>query len=234
MKTETYYSWECPPRILRQGKWLDYNVDLEKIFQNKKIDKFTELPKVIEFQKIEKEFLKSIKNQKYYKLIADTNAYYLSTATLNFISKEKLQESFNKFKILIQEKCDKIYGKGKVKVILFTDLIKDNLDEYEKIFFDSIDKIESLVSKTDIQKVEDYLKEHIGIEKENILKDFTKKVLASYIAEGVVIPKILKNPVWINFDEPSSLTNVTNTLNNGIKIKFFKKNFPNKIGLKKN
>ena len=209
---KTFYSWECPPRKLTEEKWLNFEVDLDKVFSGIKLDEFTELPKIIEFGDIEKNLLKKI-DQTYYKIIADTNAYYLSPETIKKCGEKRIKTIFNRFKRTIQKECNEKYGIDKVKVVLFTEIIKDYKEEYEKTFFNVLNSVNRYISQQEFSEIEKYLKEHVGFKKQKELEKFTKKVIASYIAEGTIIPKIFHNPVWINFDEPEILVNITNKCN---------------------
>jgi len=200
---KTYYSWECPPRKLVDGV-LDFDVDLDEIFVGKKLDKFTELPKVIEFKEIEKDFV----GDNYYKIIADTN--------LLILSQESKKVSFKLFKEKLQAESDKLYGKGKVKVVLFSELI--DFEEYNKLFFSFFESFWDLVSLQDFFLIKKYLREHVGLDNSLKTDEFCKKVIVSYIVEGILIPKVFDSPVWINFDEPEVLANMSNKICNKIEI----------------
>ena len=217
---KTYYSWECPPRTLMEGKWLDFGVDLDKVFRGEKIDKFTELPKFLEFCQEESKVLKQL-DQIYYKIVADTNAYYLSPETVIKYGKKRIENIFQCFKRKVEQACLKRYGVGKVKVVLFTELIKDYKEIYEVIFTTVVASIFSYVSTKEFRDIKDYLKEHVGFLEGEALNRFATRVIASYIAEGVVIPKVFTGPIWVNYDEPPCLAKMTNRLN-GKKIRIIK------------
>ena len=195
---------------------LDFRVDLNKIFNGIKADSFTELPKIIEFKDIESKILTYIEGNDYYKIIADTNAYSLSPESLRLIGLENVKKIFKQFKEEIQKRCDIFYGVGRVKVVLFTDLIKNYKKVYKNLFKYYINEIDKLASKKELIDIGNYLKKHIGL-KENI-EEFTKKVICSYIVEGILIPLVLPNPIWINFDEPEVLAKFTNRIDNQVKI----------------
>ena len=213
---KTYYSWECPPRVLAEGKILDFRVNLDQIFKGIKTDSFTELPKIIEFRDIEEKILANLGENEYCKIIADTNAYSLSPESIKLIGEEEIRKIFKQFREEIKIRCDEFYGFGKVKVVLFTDLIKDYLDEYKILLAEYSNKIEQLATKEELEGVKNHLKEHVGM-KEG-LEEFTKKVICSYIVEGIIIPRVLQNPIWINFDEPQVLANFTNRISKEVKI----------------
>jgi|SRR3989344_8498603 len=222
---KTYYSWECPPRALAEGNWLNFEVDLNKVFQGEKLDQFTELPKCLEFAQEERDILKQINleqtNSVYYKIVADTNAYYLSPETVMKYGKKRIKELFLSFKRKIEQECEKKYGSGKVKIVLFTELIRDYKEIYEKTFTMIVASVLAYVSQDEFQSIKQYLQEHIGFKDGMELDQFTTRVIASYIAEGVVIPQIFTDPIWINYDEPPCLSAMTNRLN-GKKVKIIK------------
>ena len=219
MIQKTYYSWECPPRILSDRDVLDFRIDFDKVFKGIKVDSFTELPKIIEFKDIEKNFLKNIvKSNSYYKIIADTNAYSLSPESMRLIGKNNLKDIFCIFRDKIQKICDYQYGLGKVKVVLFTNLIKDYTKSYNELFLEYSQKINDLVKDKEFDEIKKYLKKHVGIKNGKKLDEFTKNAIASYIVEGVIIPKVFSSPIWFNFDEPEVLANFTNRISKKVKI----------------
>ncbi|MDP3918524.1 MAG: hypothetical protein Q8Q35_01285 [Nanoarchaeota archaeon] len=196
------YSWECPPRVIDEGGVLNFNVDLKKIFQGERIDKFTELPKIIEFREVERKYV----GDEYYKIIADGNAYFLSPKSV--VKYGSVSKTFSEFRDIVQRKCDEEYGENKVKVVLFTELIKEYLPLYFSLFLAYSEMVEELVSKEQYEAVREYLEMHVG----KIDETFVKRVIVSYIIEGVIIPKIFENPVWINFDEPRVLAEMSNLI----------------------
>ena len=212
----TFYSWECPPRKLIEGRVLDFEVNTDDIFMGQKCDLFTELPKIVEFVNIEKTFFNF--NFSYYKIIADTNAYYLSPESISLNGEDRLRDIFVNFKDRIQKLSDSIYGVGKVKVLLFTELISEYRTEYNELFLEVLNKIEDYYSVDEFEKIKQYLISHVGFNEGENLVLFTQKVIASYIVEGMIIPKVLNNPIWINFDEPEILANMTNRIINKIQI----------------
>jgi len=160
-------------------------------------------------------------NSVYYKIVADTNAYYLSPETVMKYGKKRIKELFLSFKRKIEQECEKKYGSGKVKIVLFTELIRDYKEIYEKTFTMIVASVLAYVSQDEFQSIKQYLQEHIGFKDGMELDQFTTRVIASYIAEGVVIPQIFTDPIWINYDEPPCLSAMTNRLN-GKKVKIIK------------
>ncbi|MBT4174331.1 hypothetical protein HOC80_03870 [archaeon] len=184
-----YFSWECPPRVLKNGK-LDFDVDLAKIFNGERLDEFTELPKFIEFKEIEEKFV----GKNYVKIIADTNASIL--AKQNF--------SFKKYKEELQRRC-------KSKVVLFSEIV--DMNQYKKKFELVYRDFWDHVSLKEFLEIKSYLKEHVGLDDD----DFVRRVIVSYIVEGFLIPY----DVWVNFDEPKVLAEMTNRIEKRIKILYF-------------
>ncbi len=221
MAVTTFFSWECPPRKLvsRNGQiFVDFDLDLEKTLNGEKIDKFTELPKVFEFGKIEGALLKKLDSIKglrynYFKLIADTNAYYLYPNRIN--SRTDLVRIFTQLKNKIQETCDRNYGSKEVNVILYTDLQKKFKKDYELVF-NKFYRNSSSLKKQTFDSICKYLELHVGLPKgSKELTDLAKRMIGSYAAEGVVFEllntcRYFTNPVWINFDEPDLCCELTN------------------------
>ena len=97
----TFFNWECPPRFLDNGA-VNYLVDLNKIFAGKKIDKYTELPRVVEQSRKEIRILNFLNSlgikYRFIKIIADSNAYYLTPGSLDKFSREKIIKVYLRFK----------------------------------------------------------------------------------------------------------------------------------------
>lgn len=221
-KAITFYNWECPPRILdkdKKGKiFLNFCVDLEKVFKGEKIDDYTETPRVVA-EKIKEtkilNFLKSLGLKfRFMKIIADTNAYYIMPESLKILGKEKIENTFMEFKKKIDAILKRDYKFIETESVMFTDLIKKYRNEYENAMLDALNDLCSdktgLIKSIIWQNQLKYIKRHLGFKdyqrKEMI--NFTKKTIATYGAEGVVFDLLSKtkrfsNCVWLNIEEPS-------------------------------
>lgn len=221
-KAITFYNWECPPRILDKDKngemFLNYCVDLKKVFRGEKIDEFTEMPRIVAEKRREIKMLKFLKSLglkfRFVKIIADTNAYYITPESLVILGKKEIKNTFFEFKGRIKEILKKDYKFIKPSVYLFTDLIKIYQKEYENAMVEVLDILNSknsdLIGVKIWKKQLKYLKRHLGF-KDNQKKEmieFTKKVIATYGAEGLIFERFsrtkkLSNCVWLNIEEPS-------------------------------
>lgn len=213
----SFFDWECPPRKLRIDKkgqiWFDFDLPLEKIVNGQKVDEFTELPKILTKEKETREIL-SIMEKNYsgtslIKLVADTNWLYLYPQTLKNIGKKRLKEIAKEFEFLLQKKSNEMFGRNKIRVINFTRLQEGFEKEYKLAFDEAIENYERIVPDKIKKRWENYLVIHVGLSKKerSYRKKLTKRVIASYAAEGIIFDlldkaKIMPNPVLINFDEP--------------------------------
>jgi len=213
----SFFDWECPPRRLKRDKdgqiWFDFNLPLEKIVEGKKVDEFTELPKLLTKERETKEILQIIEKMfnkaQFLKLVADTNWLYLYPETLERIGEKRLVSIAKQLERLLQKKADQIFGKDKVKIMNFTKLQKKFKREYEKAFNEVLDNFEEMVPCEIKNQWEVLLISHVGFsEKQRKYREaLAKRTVASYAAEGIVFAlldkaKILPNPVWISMDEP--------------------------------
>ena len=214
----TFYNWECPPRILKQDQlgsfYLDYCVDLDKIFRGEKLDYYTELPRVVEAQEKEKKILKFLNNLdlnfRFVKIVADTNAYYITPFSLKALGETKVKKTFLQF----QEKIKKATGSYPVKskVYLFTDLMGGYQKNYKSSFKKASRALESNISGLVPEKIWQeqlkYIKEHIGFEpfQKKQIEEFSKRTIATYAAEGTIFDLLSRtdyfsNCVWLNIEE---------------------------------
>lgn len=230
----TFYNWECPPRILdkdKKGKiFINYCVDLEKVFRGKKIDEYTEIPRVVKEKKREikiLEFLMSLGLKfRFVKIIADTNAYYITPRSCKILGKREVENTLLEFKRKIEKILRKDYRFIETKAFLFTILTKKYQKEYRNavmeilkilLFRNSYSEIikdhevedrarMSNLSAPDLIKPEiwrkelGYIKKHLGFKdyqrKEMI--DFTKRTIATYGAEGMVFDLLSKTKRFSN------------------------------------
>lgn len=215
-KAITFYNWECPPRFLDKDKnnveFVNYIVDLDSIFSMKKIDKYTEFPRVVEKNMQEKNILCKLKQLgikfRFIKLIADTNVKYLTTESQEIIGEKKIDNKFMEFKNKIRD-CLKSYP-----VVVETFLFSSLVSRYRKVYEESFIEIENdilegkfnIVSENIIKQQIRRTKKHIGFQDEKKQREFSVKTIASYGAEGMVFEKLAKtdyfsNCVWLNIEE---------------------------------
>lgn len=228
----TFYNWECPPRILdmdKKGKlFINYCVDLGKIFRGEKLDEYTEIPRIVKEKERENKtlgFLKSLGLKfRLVKVIADTNAYYITPYSLKVSGKKKIKKIFFRFKRKIEIMLKKDYSIAETKAYLFTTLIKEYQKEYEGTFSEALKILDSDVSKliklkTWNQQLQ-YIKRHLGFKEyqQREIIDFTKRTIATYAAEGIMFNLLAKtkkfsNCVWLNIEEVDQKTiEITNCL----------------------
>lgn len=228
----TFYNWECPPRILdvdEKGKtFVDYCVNLEKVFRGEKIDDYTEIPRIVEEKKKEIEILRFLKSLglkfRFIKLIADTNAYYITPYSLEVSGEEGIEETFLRFKRKIGTILKKDYKFIETKAYLFTTLLKEYRKEYENAFVEALKILDSDVSRlinlVTWNQQKRYIKGHLGFKEDQQKKiiDITKKTIATYGAEGAIFDLLSKtegfsNCTWINIEEANKRTiEITNCL----------------------
>jgi len=228
----TFYNWECPPRILDADKkgrlFINYCVNLEKIFRGETIDNFTEIPRVVKDKEREIDMLKFLKSLglkfRFIKLIADTNAYYITPYSLQVLGKEKIKKVFSDFKRKIEEMIRKDYKFVEINTFLFTNLTNKYQKEYENAVFKALDILDSDISKLIKPKTwnqqKEYIKGHLGFkeyQRKEII-DIAKRTIATYGAEGILFNLLSKtknfsNCVWMNIEEADQRTiAITNCL----------------------
>lgn len=223
-KVITFFNWECPPRFLENGQ-INYLVDLDKIFRGQKIDKFTEIPRVVEQQNKEIRILKYLNklklNYRFVKIVADTNADYLTPESIDMYGRDNVANSFNDFKNRIKTKLGGY--PAPVEIYFFTELMSDYVELYKKSFNQAYGLLKSgrnLVLKQALQQQIERTREHIGIEDPIQAKEFSIRTIATYAAEGVVFDmlsqtKNFSNCIWLNIEEVNDRTiQITNYLRN--------------------
>lgn len=236
-KLITFYNWECPPRFLDKNNeipFINYDVDLRKILAGKKVDKYTEIPRAVEKHDEEKNILKFLKNIglnfRFVKIIADTNASYLTPESQKIMNKALIQRRFNEFKKIIEDTTDDY--PTKTKVSFFTDLVGNNIGKYEEVFYNTLSALHknpnSLLDKIVIEKQLERTINHVGIDGKEWLESFTLKTIASYGAEGIIFDIISKrsstsNCVWLNIEEINERTII---ITNFIRKKYKISNLP--------
>ncbi|MEA3463798.1 MAG: hypothetical protein U9R14_01865, partial [Patescibacteria group bacterium] len=159
-------------------------------------------------------------NFRFVKLIADTNAYYLTPESLKILGKKKVIHKFVEFKKLIIKYTNQY--PADVDVYLFTDLIKNYKNIYDNFFNKTMfllqKKSEKIISNKILQQQFKRIKNHLGFKNKNEIKNFAIKTIASYAAEGVVFDKLAKsknfsNCIWLNIEEADQRTiEITNCL----------------------
>lgn len=223
----SFFDWECPPRQSRKNKdgsiWFDLDLDLEKVTAGRKLDQFTELPKIIT-RKTETELILKTINREFgqptlIKLVADTNWLYLYPESLKRIGRPRLREISERFEKLLQKKSNQLYGRGRIKMINFTKLQGKFKNEYEQAFAEVLVNFRRIVPEKIKTQWETRLTSHIGLteEQREERKNLSKRVIASYAAEGIAFDLLdksgkLPNPVWVSLDEPSFAGETTEIL----------------------
>lgn len=227
----SFYSWECPPRQIQTTKkyrrWVNFDIDLKSVVNGKKLDQFTELPRIITQPDKEKMFIESIININpkvtYTKIIADTNAPYLFVKSQKILGKERIRWLSREFKNLLEIKTTKLLGENKPNFSLYSSLQKGFKKDYE-MFFQFIYKSfagnnSPFVPREILIAWTECMVNHIGLTEEDKKErlDILKRVIASYAAEGMVfqllsIAKIMPNPVWVNWEEEPNLATTTQIL----------------------
>ncbi|MBI2514884.1 hypothetical protein HYV91_01695 [Candidatus Wolfebacteria bacterium] len=226
----TFYNWECPPRVLirdRQGRLLlNYLVDIDKVFRGEKIDKYTEIPRVVKDQNREIKILKLLNSLgikfRFVKIIADTNAYYITPNSLEALGEKNIRRSLSIFKRKIKEITDKAYS-VKPKVYLFTKLMSGFRSDYDTVFNESLKllaKPADLIRQKTWNEEINYLRRHIGFRnnQKDELVNFARRTIATYAAEGITFDLLSRteyfsNCVWLNIEEMSDrVVEITNCL----------------------
>lgn len=212
----TFYNWECPPRRISKAKngaeFIDYNINLKNIFAGKRMDVYTELPRVIERRMEEIKILTFLRELdfpcRFVKLVADTNAYYLTPESLRITGKENILKKFSEFKILITQQVSSYPLKTNVR--LFTELMSPFADTYKNVYGTSLKILrrepKSLLSKDLLREQKVRTRQHIGIKNQSWNVGFSFRTISTYAAEGVVLSllsdtKDFSNCVWLNNHE---------------------------------
>lgn len=227
----TFYSWECPPRQIQYDsegeRWVNFDIDIDLVVNGKKLDKYTELPRLTTQPEKEKWFINTIieANPKatYIKLIADTNGLYLYKRSREILGDKKIKDLAQKFQSLLILKANVLLPTNSPKIVLYSSLQKNFRPEYEMFFnlvFRGFDKKESeLVSNNIINYWADRINYHVGLTKKDRSEreDLLKRIIASYAAEGMLFQLfsqsgIMSNPVWVNWEERPESSRTTEIL----------------------
>jgi hypothetical protein len=215
-KPVTFYNWECPPRRISYTPngiaYLDYDLELEKVFRGEKFDRYTEIPRAVESSKSEAAILNFFKGLnfpfRFVKFIADTNFYYLTPQSLAIIGEDKAVAKFREFKKQI-ESATANYP-TEVEVRLFTKTLGKFSNVYRRVFVVSYKLLktdpEKILSEDTIIKQIGRTKKHVGIADEKWALDFSLRTIATYAAEGMTFSELsktkkLSNCVWLNNHE---------------------------------
>jgi len=218
----TFFNWECPPRFLDNGE-ISYLVDIKKIFRGEKIDEFTELPRVVVNKEREIRILNYLNslgiNYRFVKIIADTNAYYLTPEVLKKTGKNEIRKKFGEFKLAVENNLKKY--PAQCAVYLFSDLMSRYTKTYETAFYFALSRLRlgrKCVEKEIIEKQLKRTREHVGVKGEQKIEEFALRTIASYAAEGLVFRKLsstkyFSNCIWLNIEEADNRTiKITNLL----------------------
>lgn len=226
----SFYSWECPPRQIKidkkNGRWVNFDIDIKSIVEGKKLDEFTELPRLTSQWEKEKWFIETIVNQNpnatYTKIIADTNGLYLYTKSKDILGEKKIRLLSNKFRRYLESKSKELLDNNSPNLVLYTKFQGKFRSEYEMFFdlvYKSIGSEEEIVSKDLLDYWMDRMINHIGLTQKDkkYRLDILKRVIASYAAEGMVFEllnnlNILPNPVWVNWEEKPESAQTTELL----------------------
>jgi len=218
----TFFNWECPPRFLDNGQ-INYLIDLNQIFRGQKIDKFTEIPRVIAQRDKEIRILKFLNKlgikYRFVKIIADTNAIYLAPESITRYGRNKITRSFRRFREKIKISLKKY--PVRTEVYFFTDLINKYTRLYNRSFNKAYSLLEGgqgLVSNQILRQQLKRTREHVGIQDSTYANEFSIRTIATYAAEGMVFNKLsqtkqFSNCIWLNIEEVDNRTiTITNSL----------------------
>ncbi len=215
-----FFDWECPPRFInkKNGKeFVDFNVDYKMIFNKKKIDQFTEIPRTVSNKRAERNLIKKLKNIgiKFclVKFIADLN-YELFFGRRQTAKAEQAKLKFKEFKKCLE---DELKTRAvETKFFLFSDFLKENgaLLEYRNIYKKALRIRPTKLGKIWLAQIT-RTKNHLGLTNQKVIETISRRTIASYAAEGMIL-EILNQPfVWLNFAESDKRTIfITNLLRN--------------------
>jgi hypothetical protein len=230
-KPISFYGWECPPRQIQEdkkyGRWVNFDIDIKSVVQGKKLDKYTELPRLTAQWKQENWFIETLINKNpdvsYSKIIADTNGLYLYKKSRAILGEKKIRKLSKKFQVLLEKRSKKLLEKNSPPIILYSSLQKKFKTEYNMFFnlvYKSFDKkINQIVPQNIINYWMNRMVRHVGLtdkdRKERV--DILQRVIASYAAEGMLFvllnqDRIMPNPVWVNWEEKPESTKTTELL----------------------
>src|SRR4030042_2257512 len=200
-KPISFYSWECPPRQINvdkeNGRWVNFDIDITSVVEGKKLDRYTELPRITSQWKKEKWFIEIVNknpNCTYTKIIADTNALYIYQKSKEILGERKITYLSNKFKTHLERKSKKLLGPNTPKFMLYTSLQKKFKNEYD-IFFDLVyENIAEIIPKELLDYWMDRMIRHVGLLDNDISEriDTQKRIVASYASEGVLFELLNK------------------------------------------
>jgi hypothetical protein len=223
----TFYNWECPPRFLDKTsegqEFVNYDINLDKIFRGEALDSFTEIPRVVAERDDEIATLQWLNglgvSYRFVKIIADTNAVYLTPESLAILGEGRVRQKFREFASRIQERL--VDYPAKTDVRLFTDLIRPYQSLYDQSYQAARQMLgqnsSRLVDASVIKQQIERTLRHMGMRNSDSTRQFALNTIASYAAEGVVLDRlaeaILPNCVWLNNHEIDERTvAITNCL----------------------
>lgn len=218
-KPISFYNWECPPRQKakdKNGTWINFDIDIEAVVGGKKLDEFTEFPRLTSQVENERWFLELVNsraNTNYTKIIADTNALYINPKSIKILGDKKIAKLSLRFKKALEQTRNALLKAKSPKIILYTDLKKGFAKEYDLFFnliYQSFNNTGSPFVPNNIYKHwVNRVTEHVGLtEKEKAEKyDAVRRSISTYAAEGMIFnllnqSGLMPNPVWANFEEP--------------------------------
>ncbi len=227
----TFYSWECPPRQIKNdkkyGQYVNFDLDIASIVNNKKLDNYTELPRLTTQWQQEKWFIKTIVKPNlqasYLKIIADTNGLYLYPKSKKILGEKKIASLSLKFKLLLEKKSKTLLKAYSPPIYLYTYFQQKYKTEYETFFNLLINDFDRKQPQIIPQNIIDYwttrIPTHVGLSEKDQQEtaDLLKRVIASYATEGMLFEllnqsSLMPNPVWINWEEPPPSVQTTEIL----------------------
>lgn len=216
-----FFDWECPPRFVDKNKnkeFINYLVDLKPIFKKKKIDQYTEIPRILNnrITKTSKLFRKNNLQFNFLIFIADLNAELLTPFSNKILGKNTIKKNFQNFKKLLEQQTEQYYFP--IEVIFFSDFLKSNrlYGTYKKVYQKIL---KNLIADSKIKKIwQEQIQrteKHLGLTDKQQIKEIAQKTIASYAAEGLIfelLEKKSKNFVWFNTSETDNRTIIITNL----------------------
>lgn len=236
-KPVSFFSWECPPRKIivdnKNGRWVTFEVNIKDIVNGKKLDDYTEIPRITSKPEQERWFINKVlpkfENSRYIKIIADTNAEYIYRRSFEILGKKIIVKLSEIFKKELEIKTKKLLGNQTPQFYLYTKfqkIYKRRYNQYYYLVYNSLSKTNSKLVKPNIYKAwYKCMFDHIGFSEKDKeeREDVMKRAIASYAAEGMLFELlnkkgVLPNPVWVNWEEKPNLARASNILRkeNGI------------------
>jgi len=224
----TLFNWECPPRFINRTadgrQFVNYLVNLDGIFAGRSIDEFTEFPRVVSDRDHEIAALSWMRklgvSYRFVKVVADTNAWYLTPDSLEILGQQTVVAQFREFGARITTALNGYPGAPRTEQ--FSDLMAPYQPLYDQSYQLALAELQADPSRLvpmaiwEAQLVR--TRHHMGMADEATVRDFSNKTIASYAAEGLVLDALSRTPefgqcVWLNNHEVDDRTiAITNCL----------------------